>query len=129
MSDVRDRCWCCDEEVQATKNFDAIVPTICQPCLDDKHTSSESAEDTFAISVDCDKCKTYRFVRVKRESAQKLFDNRDRIKCKGCGKSPVKLRIHKSVATESTDREDEQLEAITLAKEWRGISPQEAATS
>jgi hypothetical protein len=114
-------CWCCGIELQNLTK-DSWKPYICVDCSKGKHGKEESEADMFTVSIDCqDKdCKTYRYLRVSRHGTKKLFENRDQIKCKKCGKTKIDLKINKSFITET-----EAGEEIFLAKEWRGKTPAE----
>lgn len=117
-------CWCCAVTIEVDDK--CAKPFICEACMKGEHRAIESPADMFMVSTDCkaDPCKAYRSLRVSRQSAQKLFNNRDLIKCKACGKAKTELKIVKSWIVD-----DDKAEEILPTKEWRGKTPEEAAAA
>ena len=124
MSETKENCWCCRIILTTAGE---IKPQVCQNCLDGKHLASESDSDMFLAAVSCRDCKLFKALKVKRSGAQKLFENRDFIKCKGCGKTEVDLKLTKVYDQGSSYRNSD--EEILPAKEWRDKSPQTVALS
>lgn len=123
MSEAKENCWCCRITLSTPGE---IRPHICAECIQGRHASTESDSDMFMVSTDCRDCKLYKALRVKRSGAQKLFENRDLIKCKGCGKTQITLKMVKIYETSSRSYSSSE-EEILPAKEWRDKEPAEVA--
>lgn len=122
-------CWCCGTgiRVDEKKNY---KPYTCTDCHNGKHPASEWQSDEFECRVECGEekpCNASRTLFLKRKAATELFRNRNRIRCKGCRSKTVTVMIRKWLGgpTKVTVKEGTP---IVLAKEWRGIEPEDILT-
>lgn len=126
METATHNCWCCDGGIIPDEK--CAFPYICKACFDDKeHPKTEWQSDMFLAVLECTvtECKHKRHIRVNRSGARKLFNARERLRCKQCDKPTARLTLEKAELSTTSYTSNE--EPILPAKEWRDKDPQKVA--